>query len=156
SESNRDRRTNRTTAGYREDANAIGHAEAAGAVGGLAGGHAMTREMSHDEAFAALGALAIDALEADERTEVLAHVSTCLTCRQDLAARREAAPNLPFPAPAAAVGAETRDRIRGRLLARAAADARHSAAKSPNQRTEIVPITSRWGGARVFAAAASI
>ena len=36
----------------------------------------MTREMSHDEAFAALGALAIDALDPDERAAVLAHAST--------------------------------------------------------------------------------
>jgi len=60
----------------------------------------MTREMSHDEAFAALGALAIDALDPDERAAVLAHASTCLTCRQELAELREAASSLAYSAPA--------------------------------------------------------
>jgi len=115
----------------------------------------MTREMSHDEAFAALGALAIDALDADERAAVLAHASTCLTCRQELAALRDAASNLAFSAPAA-VGGDTRDRIRGRLLARAAADGPRSSAEPRREHTEMVPITIRWGSAGLFAAAASI
>jgi anti-sigma-K factor RskA len=114
----------------------------------------MTREMSHDEAFAALGALAVDALDADERASVLAHVSTCLTCRQDLAELRDAASNLAFSASAAAVGADTRDRIRGRLLARAAADGRRSAPS--REHTETVSVTLRWGTAGLFAAAAGI
>jgi len=114
----------------------------------------MTREMSHDEAFAALGALAVDALDADERASVLAHASTCLTCRQELAELREAASNLAFTAPAAAVGAETRDRVRGRLLARAAADRQRSA--PAKNHTEVVPTIIRWGGVGLFAAAASI
>jgi hypothetical protein len=114
----------------------------------------MTREMSHDEAFAALGALAVDALDADERASVLTHASTCLTCRQQLAELRDAASNLAFSAPAAVIGGDTRDRIRGRLLARAAADGRRSA---PSQEhTETVSVTLRWGTAGLFAAAAGI
>jgi hypothetical protein len=113
----------------------------------------MTREMSHDEAFAALGALAIDSLDADERAAVLSHVATCLTCRQELAELRAAASGLAFAAPAVAAGAETRDRVRGRLLARAAADRQGS---SPATHVEVVPITIRWGSAGLFAAAASI
>jgi len=115
----------------------------------------MTREMSHDEAFAALGALAVDALDADERSAVLAHASTCLTCRQELAELRDAASNLAFAAPSTSVSAGSRNRIRGRLLARAAADVR--AATEPREtQTEIKALASRWGGAGAFAAAASI
>ena len=113
----------------------------------------MTRDMSHDEVFAALGALAIDALDADERAAVLSHVATCLTCRQELAELRDAASGLAFAAPAAAVGGETRDRVRGRLLARAAADAQHSPTTT---HTEVVPITIRWDSAGLFAVAAGI
>jgi len=118
----------------------------------------MTREMSHDEAFAALGALVIDSLDADERAAVLSHVATCLTCRQELAELREAASGLAFAASAVTVGADTRDRIRGRLLARASADRQRSSAipPSPGTHTEIVPVTIRWGSAGLFAAAASI
>ena len=114
----------------------------------------MTREMSHDEAFSALGALAVDALDADERAAVMAHAATCLICRQELAELRETASNLAFAAPAAAVGDETRDRIRGRLLARAAADPRRPA--PPKEHAEVVPITIHWGRAGLFAAAASV
>lgn len=115
----------------------------------------MTREMSHDEAFAALGALAIDALDPDERAAVLAHASTCLTCRQELAELREAASSLAYSAPAV-VGDDTRDRIRRRLLARAAADDRRPSAQASREHTEMVPITIHWGRAGLFAAAASI
>jgi len=114
----------------------------------------MTREMSHDEAFSALGALAVDALDADERAAVMAHAATCLICRQELAELRETASNLAFAAPAAAVGDETRDRIRGRLLARAAADPRRPA--PPKEHAEVVPITIHWGRAGLFAAAAGV
>lgn len=114
----------------------------------------MTREMSHDEAFAALGALAIDALDAEERAAVLAHAATCLACRQELGELRDAASGLAFTAPASAVGADTRERIRGRLMARAAIGQRSTT--TPAVQTEIVPITIRWGRAGLFAAAASI
>ncbi len=114
----------------------------------------MTREMSHDEAFAALGALAVDALDDEERSAALAHVSTCLTCRQELAALRDAASNLAFTAPAVTVGADSRDRVRAGLLARAAADGRSTPAPPP--RADIVPVTAGRGRAGVFAAAAGI
>ncbi len=116
----------------------------------------MTRDMSHDEAFAALGALAVDALDAEERAAVLAHASSCLTCRQELAELREAASNLAFSAVASAGGTEARDRIRGRLLARAAADGRRSTTTPNQQHRETVPITIRWESAGLFAAAASV
>jgi hypothetical protein len=115
----------------------------------------MTRDIGHDEAFAALGALAVDALDADERAAVLAHASSCLICRQELAELREAASNIAFTAPAAAVGAESRDRIRGRLLARASADGRSMTTPS-RDKPEITRTAPRWGNAGLFAAAASI
>ena len=115
----------------------------------------MTRDMSHDEAFAALGALAVEALDADERAAVLAHASTCLICRQELAELRDVASNIAFAAPATAVSAESRDRVRGRLLARAAADGR-AAPEARGKPPEITAATTRWGNSGVFAAAASI
>ena len=66
---------------------------------------------------------------------------------------RDAASGLAFSAPAVAVGEESRDRIRGRLLARAAADRQRS---STATHTEIVPITIQWGSAGLIAAAAGI
>jgi len=116
----------------------------------------MTRELSHDEAFAALGALALDALDADERAAVLAHAATCLTCRQELAELRSAASELAFASQGTAVGGDSRDRIRGRLLARAAADGGRTSARPSESYTEVLPITVRWGSAGLFAAAASI
>ena len=116
----------------------------------------MTRDMSHDEAFAALGALAVDALDADERAAVLAHASTCLACRQELAELREAASNLAFSTSAATIGADTRDGIRGRLLTRAAADGQRATRAPEPEDTENVSITIRWGRAGLFAAAASL
>ena len=115
----------------------------------------MTHDMSHDEAFAALGALAVDALDADERAAVLAHASTCLTCRQELAELRDAASTMAFVAPLTSVSAQSRDRVRGRLLARAAADGR-ATAEPRGKQTESKPVATRWSGAGAFAAAASI
>ena len=68
---------------------------------------------------------------------------------------REAASSLAYSAPAV-VGDDTRDRIRRRLLARAAADDRRPSAQASREHTEMVPITIHWGRAGLFAAAASI
>jgi hypothetical protein len=85
----------------------------------------MIPELSHEEAFAALEAAALDALDATERDAVLAHADGCESCRGELAALRETAAQLAYAAslPSEAMP-EIRDRIRSRLTARAAADAR--------------------------------
>jgi Anti-sigma-K factor rskA len=85
----------------------------------------MTPEMTHDEAFAELGAVAFDLLDAAQRDAVMAHVSSCGECRAELDALREAAAELALAAPAASAPVvATRERVRARLLARAASDAR--------------------------------
>ena len=47
--------------------------------------------MSHDEAFELLAPLALDALDADARVEVEAHVETCPECQRELDGLREVA-----------------------------------------------------------------
>ncbi len=83
----------------------------------------MRRELSHDEAFALLDALAVDSLEGSERAAVEAHAAACETCGPELASLRETFAQLAFTAPPAmASGAEAR--IHSRLMDRVAADAR--------------------------------
>jgi hypothetical protein len=113
----------------------------------------MARELNHDEAFGALDAAALDALDPPEREAVLAHVARCETCREELSSLRATATNLAFAAPlatdAAMSWAATRDRIRSRLMARAAADAEASRAErsssAPIARPEprLAPSSSR-------------
>jgi hypothetical protein len=84
----------------------------------------MKRELTHEEAFAALDAVALDAVDTTERDAVLAHVATCDICRPELEMLRETASSLAFAAPPAADAAEgSRERIRSRLMSRASADA---------------------------------
>jgi len=83
------------------------------------------RELSHEEAFAALDAAALDALDSAEREAVLAHADQCERCREELAALRATTAQLAFATPAVSGGVSgSRERIRSRLTARAAADAK--------------------------------
>ena len=82
----------------------------------------MTRELTHEEAFAMLDAAALDALEGAERNGVFAHVAGCEICRAELATLRATASQLAFAAPGAAGGSQ--ERIHSRLMDRVAADAR--------------------------------
>jgi hypothetical protein len=86
----------------------------------------MTGELTHDEAFAALDAAALDALDPGEHDAVLAHVASCEICRAELATLRAAAAQLAYAAPAVASGGAggSRERIHSRLMDRVAADAR--------------------------------
>ena len=85
----------------------------------------MKRELSHDEAFALLDALATDSLDASERDAVQAHAATCETCGPELASLRETFAQLAFAAPpAAAMDAGAQGRIHARLMDRVDADAR--------------------------------
>jgi hypothetical protein len=84
----------------------------------------MRRELSHEEAFAALDAAALDALDPGERDAVFAHVEDCAICRSELASLRATVAQLALAVPttSGATTAATRERIRNRLVARAGAD----------------------------------
>ncbi|HTJ23941.1 MAG TPA: anti-sigma factor [Gemmatimonadaceae bacterium] len=91
----------------------------------------MMREMGHDEARASLEAAALDALDSPEREAVLAHAATCAECGAELSELRAVAANLALAASSGGVDVGSRERIRARLLARAATD-----------RTEEIPVAT--------------
>ena len=82
----------------------------------------MMHGLAHDEARDALGALALDALDASERAAVLAHVADCGSCRDELSALRETAAKLTYVVEPVPMPDDQRDRVRARLLARAASE----------------------------------
>lgn len=82
----------------------------------------MSEGMTHESAREALEALALDALDASERDAVMAHVATCASCQSELAALENTANELAYAASPLPMPPSQRDRIRARLLARAAAD----------------------------------
>ena len=76
--------------------------------------------MTHDEAFAALDALALDALDGAERDAVIAHVSSCIPCREELTTLRDTTAQLAYAAsPSIGTAGASRQRIRAHLMARA-------------------------------------
>lgn len=103
----------------------------------------MMRDMGHDEARASLEAAALDALDSPEREAVLAHAATCAECSVELSELRATAANLALaaPAPPGGVGDGSRERIRARLLARAATD-----------RTDEMPIATAPSATGMFRA----
>jgi anti-sigma-K factor RskA len=82
----------------------------------------MSEGMTHDEARESLEALALDALDAGERDAVMAHVAGCDECQRELAALEHTSGELALAATPLAMSRAQRDRIRARLLARAAAE----------------------------------
>ena len=82
----------------------------------------MSDGMTHEVASEALEALALDALDASERAGVLAHVAGCAECQRDLAALESTASEIALAVPPLPMASAQRDRIKARLLARAAAD----------------------------------
>ena len=82
----------------------------------------MSDGMTHDAASEALEALALDALDASERARVLAHVAGCAECQRELAALESTASEIALAAASMPMPPAQRDRIRARLIARAAAD----------------------------------
>lgn len=79
-----------------------------------------TDGMPHDEAYEALAALSLDALDAPERTRVLEHVRGCATCRLELASLERTSEELAYAVAPLPMSPAQRDRVRTRLLARAA------------------------------------
>jgi anti-sigma-K factor RskA len=82
----------------------------------------MTPETMHDEMRAALAAEALGALDGEERRLLHAHLAACEACRAELAELRAQAGVLAFASPPAAMEPARSNRVRARLLARAAAD----------------------------------
>ena len=55
--------------------------------------------MTHDDAREMLAELALDALSAEERERVQAHISTCAECQRELASLQETVGALAYAAP---------------------------------------------------------
>ena len=91
----------------------------------------MTHGMAHEQAHESLEALALDALDAAERAAVMAHVSGCAICREEMSQLRAAAAQLSYAVPAIPMSAAQRDRIKARLIGRAAADRGQPTAFTP-------------------------
>ncbi|HEV7993059.1 MAG TPA: anti-sigma factor [Gemmatimonadaceae bacterium] len=119
--------------------------------------------MTHDAAREALEALALDALDASERDAIMAHVAGCATCQSELAALENTAGELALAAAPLAMGPGQRERIRARLVARAAADSGASSVpplRVDPVRADVTPIGAapsvrRWRGASTWAAMAA-
>jgi hypothetical protein len=107
----------------------------------------MSLDMTHEDVQAALAAEALDALDGPERDAVRAHLAGCPECRAELDAYREAAALLAHTAPHRPMEPARSDRVRARLLARAAADRRGgeapAAAPAPSASAPVIPLASR-------------
>jgi anti-sigma-K factor RskA len=80
-----------------------------------------------------LAELALDALSAEERERVLAHVSGCAECQRELTSLREAVGALAYAAPVAPLDATRCVPMRERLVARAAAERGSSGEPAPGE-----------------------
>lgn len=97
-----------------------------------------TTGMAHEQARDALEALALDALDAEERVAVLAHVSTCSICQPELVALQATAGQLLYAVKPVPMSPAQRDRIRSRLAGRVAADRSHPAEVHPSASSVIL------------------
>jgi anti-sigma factor RsiW len=84
----------------------------------------MSGTPTHDELRDSLAAEALGALHGPEREALLAHLAGCGECARELAGMRATAGELAFAVPAVALDPDRSARLRARLVARAAADAR--------------------------------
>ena len=105
----------------------------------------MTNGMMHDEFSDALAAEAVDALDGEERERLLAHLAGCPACGAELESLRASAAVLAFAAPHAPMDPARSAAVRGRLLARAAADRESVTAIAPAPS----PAAARGDGADV-------
>ena len=124
----------------------------------------MSLDMTHENVQAALAAEALGALNGAEAEQVRAHLAGCAECSAELDALRDAAAMLAHAAPFRPLEPARSDRLRARLVARAAADRPAGAARAaatavpaPRQAT-VTPIESRRRSALPawLAAAASV
>jgi Anti-sigma-K factor rskA/Putative zinc-finger len=82
----------------------------------------MTPDSMHEELYDALAAEAVDALDGEERERLLEHLAGCASCSAELESLRASAALLAFSAPPRPMEPARSDRVRARLLARAAED----------------------------------
>lgn len=82
----------------------------------------MTTGPMHEELYDALAAEAVDALDGEERERLLEHLAGCASCSAELESLRASAALLAYSAPPAPMDPARSDRVRSRLLARAAED----------------------------------
>lgn len=111
----------------------------------------MSLEMSHDDAQAMLAAEALGALEPGDRDAVLRHAEGCAECAAELRSLRDTADLLAWAAPARPMEPARSDRLRARLVARAAADRDASLSSSPSMDGASRSATSSSGNARARA-----
>ena len=110
------------------------------------------RVPTHDEAFAVLDAVALDALDPIERDAVLAHADNCAICRAELSQLRDTAAFLAY-APAGEAGDAARERVKSRLMARVTAE-KGATVERVNRSNAISMLA--WRRAEWMAVAASI
>ncbi|MFN8130915.1 MAG: anti-sigma factor [Solirubrobacteraceae bacterium] len=99
----------------------------------------------HDEAYAALGAFVLGALDDQERERVAKHVAACPACRQDVADLQVAADVLPQGVEPVTPPPELKDRIMA--VVRSEADLLHAAgpeADRPGRAVRREASRSRW------------
>ena len=100
----------------------------------------MSDGMTHEQATEELEALALDALDAFERGAVLAHVVGCDACKAELVVLQQTAAHLASVVAPVPMSPAQRERLRARLLARAAADHGTSAGTPTPRVAHVVPI----------------
>lgn len=98
----------------------------------------MTTAIAHEQARDALEALALDALDAEERVAVLAHIAGCVICQQEVIELQATASQLAYAVQPVPMSAAQRDRIRTRLAGRIAADRVHTAEVHPSAKSVIL------------------
>ena len=82
----------------------------------------MSGMIGHQDARELLALAALEALTRQERLALETHASWCAECRSELAALRDAAGTISASLPRRPIAPERKERVRARLLARAAAD----------------------------------
>jgi len=80
------------------------------------------KELSHEEAYSELAAVALDVSEVEIGDAVRAHASVCPECGPELAAMEQTVAQLGRLAPRQAMNSERSEAIRSRLVARAVAE----------------------------------
>src|SRR5918999_629987 len=82
----------------------------------------MSSAMTHEEVRELLAAQAMELLDGDERTAVLAHIASCPECTAELESLRGAAAELALVAPARSLAAGRCNSVRSRFLGRGGGD----------------------------------
>ncbi len=95
--------------------------------------------MAHEMAREELEAFVLDALDAEERAAVLAHVSRCVACQVEVSALQAAAAQLAYVVKPVSLPDAQRDRVRARLIARAKAGVASAEPAPPPPPVVLIP-----------------